>query len=225
MNKNKQKVLVGLLLAIIIVTLGVLTVSILSQLGYLSEKINKQSEGIIVRTEGVEWCELFAGTWLSEYKECEGISERDCLSRGGYFNECASACRHNPGAEVCTMQCIPVCEYATLNLNSDLIQVKFPRPNLVVESDKLQILGRARGTWFFEGSFPVFMENNSGQRIIESFATAQGEWMTDQFVDFKAILDLTKIRKAGTVNLILKNDNPSGLTEMDKQIEIPLNIK
>jgi hypothetical protein len=55
-------------------------------------------------------CIGFSGSWLEESKECVGISEKDCSSIGGKFNECASACRNNPKADVCTMQCVIVCE-------------------------------------------------------------------------------------------------------------------
>ena len=54
-------------------------------------------------------CEAAEGAWLDQYQECEYISEADCTSLGGYFQECASACRHDPTAEICTMQCVPVC--------------------------------------------------------------------------------------------------------------------
>ncbi|MEM0438188.1 MAG: DUF333 domain-containing protein [Candidatus Micrarchaeia archaeon] len=33
-----------------------------------------------------------------------------CESAGGHFNECASACRNNPEAEVCIMVCVQECE-------------------------------------------------------------------------------------------------------------------
>lgn len=52
------------------------------------------------------------GNWLAEYSECEGVDPDFCRTYGGNFNECASACRHDPKAEVCTMQCVPVCSYA-----------------------------------------------------------------------------------------------------------------
>jgi hypothetical protein len=53
------------------------------------------------------------GNWLEEYSECEGGGDADwCRTYGGNFNECASACRHNPEAEICTMQCVLVCSFA-----------------------------------------------------------------------------------------------------------------
>lgn len=60
-----------------------------------------------LRTE----CEYYNGDWLEEYKECVGISEEDCEKMDGEFNACASACRNDPDAEVCTMQCVMVCSF------------------------------------------------------------------------------------------------------------------
>ncbi len=54
-------------------------------------------------------CQRDSGNWLSEFNECELISSEQCSIMGGTFKECESACRHNPDAENCTLQCIPVC--------------------------------------------------------------------------------------------------------------------
>lgn len=56
-------------------------------------------------------CESENGTWINTAKECEGISKQSCDKLGGTFNECASACRNNPDAEICTMQCVIVCSF------------------------------------------------------------------------------------------------------------------
>lgn len=48
--------------------------------------------------------------WLPETNECEGISKDACDDLGGTYNECASACRNDPNAEICTMQCVIVCQ-------------------------------------------------------------------------------------------------------------------
>ena len=55
-------------------------------------------------------CTDLGGTWLPEHSECEGISESSCSDLGGDFESCASACRHDEDAEVCTKQCVFVCE-------------------------------------------------------------------------------------------------------------------
>lgn len=55
-------------------------------------------------------CQEFNGTWLQEFNECEGISEEQCHTMNGTFQECESACRHIPDAEICTAQCVAVCK-------------------------------------------------------------------------------------------------------------------
>src|SRR5580704_5757328 len=66
-----------------------------------------------------ESCAQNNGTWLEKYKECEYASREWCGTTGGHFDECGSACRHelNPGP--CTMQCVPVCKFATQMTGKD----------------------------------------------------------------------------------------------------------
>jgi hypothetical protein len=63
-----------------------------------------------VNPEGA--CLSFDGNWIEETQECEGMSQGMCVELGGEFNECASACRNDPDAEVCTLQCVLVCQFA-----------------------------------------------------------------------------------------------------------------
>jgi hypothetical protein len=107
-----------------------------------------------------------------------------------------------------------------VNKYSDLIQLDEPISGAVVSSP-LTITGRARGNWYFEASFPVRLEDANGKVLVQSFAQAQSEWMTTDFVSFKAELVFSK-SETDTGFLILKNDNPSGLPENDKQIKIPI---
>ncbi|MBW2983206.1 hypothetical protein KY327_02790 [Candidatus Woesearchaeota archaeon] len=58
-----------------------------------------------------ESCEQAGGEWLPTYGECEGVSKSWCSEQGGSFDQCASACRHDPDADVCTLQCVPVCSF------------------------------------------------------------------------------------------------------------------
>lgn len=55
-------------------------------------------------------CIAQGGSWDPQYRECVGVRPLQCDAIGGAFNECASACRHNPDAEVCTLQCVQVCQ-------------------------------------------------------------------------------------------------------------------
>lgn len=59
-----------------------------------------------------EACQEADGNWLTAFQECEYISEETCTELGGSFDPCTSACRHDPTAEVCTEQCVPVCSFA-----------------------------------------------------------------------------------------------------------------
>lgn len=54
-------------------------------------------------------CQQDGGNWLPEFNECELISSETCSIMNGTFKECESACRHDPDAKICTLQCVPVC--------------------------------------------------------------------------------------------------------------------
>jgi len=55
-------------------------------------------------------CTERGGNWDPTYQECLGIDASACSAIGGNFSECASACRNDPTAEVCTTQCVQVCD-------------------------------------------------------------------------------------------------------------------
>lgn len=108
----------------------------------------------------------------------------------------------------------------------DLIRLTNPRPNQTIESP-LIITGEARGNWFFEASFPVTLVNWDGLIIAEGIAQAKGDWMTTEFVPFEATLTFTvdKDVYSNRGALILKKDNPSGLSEHDNALEIPITFQ
>lgn len=56
-------------------------------------------------------CKYNGGNWIKSAQECEGISKDVCSQIGGNFNECESACRNDPNAQMCTMQCVQVCKF------------------------------------------------------------------------------------------------------------------
>ena len=57
---------------------------------------------------------------------------------------------------------------------SDLIVVDTLASGAAISS-LLAISGKARGTWYFEGSFPVTVVESTGVVIGQGIATAQGE--------------------------------------------------
>lgn len=56
-------------------------------------------------------CLSFDGTWIEASQECEWMSQQMCQELGGIYNECSSACPNDPEAELCTMQCVQVCQF------------------------------------------------------------------------------------------------------------------
>lgn len=108
----------------------------------------------------------------------------------------------------------------------DLIRITSPRPNQAIRSP-LTITGEARGYWFFEASFPVVLTDWDGLIIGQGIAQAKSDWMVTDFVPFEATLTFTADKNAysnrGT--LILRKDNPSGLSEHDDALEIPVELQ
>ena len=143
------------------------------------------------------------------------------------FQECADA--GNPIMESYPAQCSAGGETFTENIGNELekinlIRIDTPRPNQTIESP-LIISGQARGTWFFEGDFPVVLTDWDGRIIGEGFVTAQGDSMTEEFVSFSGelLFELPELKNNGT--LILRKDNPTGLPEHDDALEIPVFFK
>lgn len=101
----------------------------------------------------------------------------------------------------------------------DLIRIENPRPNQKITSP-LRVAGEARGTWYFEATFPIKLVDNNGNVISENFSQAQGEWMSEEFVPFEGKLIFTTDKSEG--KLILERSNPSGLSENADQLEIPV---
>lgn len=142
------------------------------------------------------------------------------------FNECVS--QGNPIMESYPRRCRAGNMTFTEDIGNelqktDLIRLDSPRPGGIITSP-LTITGQARGTWFFEASFPVILTDWDGKIIAQGIAQAKGDWMTTDFVPFEAALtfsiDPQAYSNKGT--LILKKDNPSGLPQNDDALEIPV---
>lgn len=58
-------------------------------------------------------CENYGGVWIEKKSICEinSYSENQCVAKGGEFNPCDSACRHDEEAEICTLQCVLTCTF------------------------------------------------------------------------------------------------------------------
>ncbi len=106
-----------------------------------------------------------------------------------------------------------------------LIRLTNPQPNAVVTSP-LIVEGQARGTWFFEATFPVVLTDWDGLIIAQGYAQARppagGDWMTEDFVPFHGEITFEKPSYSEKGRLILQRANPSGLPEYDDMLEIQI---
>jgi len=104
------------------------------------------------------------------------------------------------------------------------IQVAFPKDNQDVRSP-IKISGKARGSWFFEGSFPIDLVDASGNIIGQGIATSTSDWMTEDFIDFSSEISYTRPTSTARALLVLKKDNPSDNPDLDQSIFIPVILK
>lgn len=139
----------------------------------------------------------------------------DCVAQGGTVAESYPS--------VCTT---PDGKRFTQNIGNEieknnLIRLETPRPGQKIKSPLL-IRGEARGSWFFEATFPVKLLDSKGQEIAVGYAEAEGEWMTMEFVPFTANIEFRTDDTRGL--LILEKSNPSGLTHNEDQLSIPVSF-
>ncbi len=107
--------------------------------------------------------------------------------------------------------------------STDLIVVELPFPGAVTGKE-FSVIGKARGTWFFEASFPLELLDQLGNVIATGYAQAEGEWMTEEFVPFKGTIKAPE-SYMGPATLVLKKDNASGLPENDASISFPITVE
>ena len=103
---------------------------------------------------------------------------------------------------------------------TDAVEVTAPLFEEEVASP-LAIKGRAKGNWFFEADAPVEIQDRDSNKIAESYIKAEGEWMTNDFVEFSGTIEFDKADGERGF-LVLKKANPSDLKENDSQFRIPI---
>ena len=168
--------------------------------------LNRDTENPVVPDPLLEQIISFEGCAEAGYPIMESYPRRCALPDGRVY---AEEIEVNP-------------EYD--NASENLIRVETPHPGGVVGKEFV-VTGEARGYWFFEASFPIEVVGADGNTIAGSYATAEGDWMTEDFVSFKSeMIDLPSAY-TGPATLILKKDNPSGLPENDASISIPIVVE
>lgn len=134
----------------------------------------------------------------------------------------------------------PKCEFTpcpdvnqVIESKKDLIILENIIPYSLI-SPGFVVKGKARGSWFFEGSFPVLITDEVGLLRNDVIATAEGDWMTEDFVPFSVTLEYSDLYMKGNPYykkgdeifdkgiLIFQKDNPSGLSEHDDSLRIPI---
>ncbi len=103
----------------------------------------------------------------------------------------------------------------------DMIKLTSPLANAVLTSP-INLTGQARGPWYFEASFPIELQKADGTVISTAIGTAQGDWMTENWVPFTALLPFPPQPAGSTGKLVLKKDNPSGEPQNDASVVIPV---
>ncbi len=106
----------------------------------------------------------------------------------------------------------------------NLIRPTLPVAGSAIESP-VTISGEARGTWYFEASFPVEILDANGKSIAQGPAQAQSDWMTEEFVPFTISLPFPKQPTGSKGTIVLHKDNPSGEPERDQQTSVSITFK
>lgn len=87
----------------------------------------------------------------------------------------------------------------------------------------LTVSGKAKGTWFFEASAPLYLTDESGKKLAQSHITATEDWMTTNFVPFTGTLTWATTTGTSTRGyIVFENDNPSGNPDLQKSVRVPV---
>lgn len=170
---------------------------------------------------GLAWYQLQYSVEQEAIEE-QVLSFEDCAAAGfpimeSYPRQCAT-----PDGRIFAEE-LPVPEIEYTNATADTITVALPTPGAVTGKE-FSVIGEARGNWYFEASFPIELQDESGNVLATGIAQAQGDWMTTDFVPFKADI-VAPSAFIGPAVLVLKKDNPSALPEYDASISFPITVE
>ncbi|HLQ65969.1 MAG TPA: Gmad2 immunoglobulin-like domain-containing protein [Candidatus Limnocylindrales bacterium] len=106
---------------------------------------------------------------------------------------------------------------------ADELVLDTPKSNALVSSP-LWVVGRARGSWFFEAEFPIRLYDGNDTLLTWASGRAQGDWTTHDFVPFSVVLNFAE-PTTDTGTLVLERDNPSGLPENAAEVRVPVRFR
>lgn len=160
---------------------------------------------------------LIAGTYARRVGQSD-ILKAECEKAGGTFESSSTTCTL---PDLVVEDPEPIVATTTVDDVSDQIvvdEVLFATSTEDVDEIVLSISGEARGMWYFEASFPVEIKIGT-TTIATGIAEAQSDWMTEDFVPFEVEIEYGDEYSGEAATIILKKDNPSGLSENDAQLE------
>ncbi|MBU0750221.1 Gmad2 immunoglobulin-like domain-containing protein [Patescibacteria group bacterium] len=152
----------------------------------------------------------------------EILSFADCEAAGLPVMESYPRQCRTPDGRTYTEE-LPTSEPTYVNASDEQIVVDTPTSGSVI-GHSITVTGKARGPWYFEASFPVLLTDIMGNTIATGVAQAEGNWMTEEYVPFKATISIPN-SYSGEAILVLKKDNPSGLPEKDGSVSFPVVVE
>jgi hypothetical protein len=111
--------------------------------------------------------------------------------------------------------------WPTGNCIGDRVVVETPVPGSTVISP-VTVRGKARGAWFFEGEVTLQLLDRERNVLAQGFATAQSNWMTNDFVPFEGTLTFESRPDVTEGMLVVKRNNPSDNRDLDEAMEFPV---
>ncbi|MBP9758239.1 GerMN domain-containing protein [Candidatus Dojkabacteria bacterium] len=87
----------------------------------------------------------------------------------------------------------------------------------------LVIEGEVRGVWYFEGTFPIRIEDKDGNLIKQGIAQSSEDWMSDDWVGFRASIDFD-VENTTDAKIVFERSNPSGLPENEDQATFDITL-
>ena len=159
---------------------------------------------------------LVAGTYARRVGQSD-VLKAECERAGGTFDTSSTTCKL---PDITIKEPQPVATTTVDNLADKIVVDEITFASSTEDEDQMvmNIIGEARGGWYFEASFPVELKVGT-TTIAAGPAQAQDDWMTSEFVPFEINLEYDTKYSGKAAMVILKNDNPSGLPENAAQIK------
>ena len=168
-----------------------------------------------------------AGTYARRIGQSEVLRD-ECVKAGGTFDAPTTTCTL-PDVDLGGVPAPAPADSATTTTGTPDSEDIAVDPVEFVDADSslypaLIVSGEARGFWYFEASFPIELRVGT-TTLTTAIATADGDWMTEDFVPFSTTIQYDESYSGRTATLILRKDNPSGLPEHDASVEIEVELE